>query len=193
MWYHRFVVIYGSARQSTPMVMQKAWIMLAEFQVANHVIAQPKIELNDSWSLPTFPNYKINVDGQFLIKFGGSGVRVVIRDLDGRVTATLSKNLFQPLGPLEIEAKAMEIRVSFVWDIGIRDVIIESDSNVVTDTLLGLCTSPMVVSNSLTSVALKFQDFQSVQVSHVKQQGNKPTHLLAKHDLLIFWQNVPEK
>lgn len=31
----------------------------------------------------------------------------------------------------------MEIGVSFVWDIGIRDVVIESDSKVVTDTLLG--------------------------------------------------------
>lgn len=31
----------------------------------------------------------------------------------------------------------MEIGVSFVWDIGTRDVVIESDSKVVTDTLLG--------------------------------------------------------
>ena len=159
MWYHKFAVRYGSARQSTPMVMQKAQTMLAEFQVANHVFAQPKIDLNDSWSLPTFPNYKVNVDGQFLLKFGGSGVRVVIRDHEGRVTAALSKKLFQHLGPLEIEAKAMEIRVSFVWDIGIRDVVIESDSNVVTDNLLDLCTSPMVVSNILTSVALQVSRF----------------------------------
>lgn len=39
----------------------------------------------------------------------------------------------------------------------------------------------MVVCNILTSVALKFQDFRLIQVSHVKRQGIKPDHLLAKH------------
>ena len=74
----------------------------------------------------------------------------------------------------------MKIGVSFVWDTGIRDVVVESDSKIVADTLLGLCTPPMVVSNVLTGIAYKLQDFRSVQVSHVKHQGNKLVHLLAK-------------
>ena len=45
---------------------------------------------------------------------------MVICGHEGRVTAALSMKLFQHLGPLEFEAKAMEIGVSFVWDIGIR-------------------------------------------------------------------------
>ena len=56
----------------------------------------------------------------------------------------------------------------------------ESDSEIVANTLLGLCTPTMVVSNVLISIAYKFQDFRSVQVSHVKCQYNKPAHLLAK-------------
>ena len=90
------------------------------------------------------------------------------------------------MGLLEIKAKVIEIGVSFAWDIDIRDVVIESDSKVVTDTLLGLYTSPMVVSNILTSLAHKFQDFRSIQVSHVKRQGNKLAHLLAKHAKEIY-------
>ena len=38
-------------------------------------------------------------------------------------------------GLLEIEVKAMEIGVSFAWDVGIRDVVVESDSKIVADTL----------------------------------------------------------
>ena len=74
----------------------------------------------------------------------------------------------------------MKIGVSFVWDVGIRDVVVESDSKIVADTLLGLCTPPIVVSNVLTGIACKLQDFISVQVSHVKCQGNKLAHFFGK-------------
>ena len=62
----------------------------------------------------------------------------------------------------EIEAIAMEIRMVFAWDVGIRDVVVESDSKIMVDTLLGLCTPPMVVSNVLAGVTHKLQDFRSI-------------------------------
>ena len=61
----------------------------------------------------------------------------------------------------EIEAIAMEIGVVFAWNVGTRDVVVES-SKIVVDTLLGLCTPPMVVSNVLAGVTHKLQDFRSV-------------------------------
>ena len=106
---------------------------------------------------------------------------MVVRDYDGQVAAALSKLILQPLGPLEIEAKAMEISVSFAWDVGIRDMVVESDSKIVSDALLGLFTSPITVSNILTSLVHQLWDFRSAEVSHVERQGNRPAHLLAKH------------
>ena len=47
----------------------------------------------------------------------------------------------------------MEIGVSFAWNVGIRDMVVEIDSKIVADTLLGLCTPPMVVSNELNGIA----------------------------------------
>ena len=58
------------------MVVQKAQTLLAEFQGANHVIASPRMEMNDSWTLPTTPNYKVNVDGTIFSHIWGSGVGV---------------------------------------------------------------------------------------------------------------------
>ena len=78
----------------------------------------------------------------------------MICDHEGRVAVAMSKKLLQPLGLLEIEVKAMEIGVFFAWNAGIRDVVVESDSKIVADTLLGLCT-PMVVSNVLNGIAYK--------------------------------------
>ena len=47
----------------------------------------------------------------------------------------MSKKLYAHLGPLEIEAKALEEGVSFAWDVSIRDLVVESDSLIVIDAL----------------------------------------------------------
>ena len=150
------------------MVGQKARTLLAEFQGGNHVIASSRMEMNDTWTSPMAPNYKVNMDDANFSHIYRFGVRLVIYNHEGRVVAAMNNKLLQPLGPLEIEAKTME-----------------SDSKIVADTLLGLCTLPMAVSNVLTSIAYKFQDFRSVQVSHVKHHDNKPTYLLAKFSIEI--------
>ena len=99
---------------------------------------------------------KVIVDGAVFSQSCQTGMGVVIRDHEREVIAALSKQIHQPLGPLEIEAKVMEVGVSFTWDVGIREVIFECDSNIVFDALLGLCTPPMIISNILARVSLKF-------------------------------------
>ena len=71
MWYNRNMVRHVSIHQSATMVVQKARAMLVEFQVANHVIALPRMEMTDSWTLPTAPNYKMNVDGVIFTQIRG--------------------------------------------------------------------------------------------------------------------------
>ena len=46
----------------------------------------------------------------------------------------------------------MEVGVSFAWDVGIREVILECDSKIVFDALLGLRTSPIIISNILARI-----------------------------------------
>jgi len=72
------------------------------------------------------------------------------------------------LGPLEIEAKAMEVGVLFAWDVGIRDAIFECDSKIVSNALLGLCSPPVSISNILARVSQKIHDFRLAQVSRVR-------------------------
>ena len=60
------------------------------------------------------------------------GIGVIIRDHEGFVVAALSKCLPLPLplglGPLEAEAKAMDEATLFAWDVGVMDVIFETNS-----------------------------------------------------------------
>ena len=102
---------------------------------------------------------KVNVDGVVFSQSCQAGVGVVIRDYEGKVIAALIKQIHQPLGPLEIKAKDMEVGVSFAWVVGIREVIFECDSKIVSNALLGLCTPLMIISNILARVSLRFQDF----------------------------------
>ena len=46
-------------------------------------------------------------------------VSVIIRYDTRRVEAALSKCLMLPLGPVKIEAKAMEEGITFAWDMGV--------------------------------------------------------------------------
>ena len=69
--------------------------------------------------------------------------------------------------------------IDFAWNVGIRDAHFECDSLVVCDTMRGLSTPPVGISNIVSSMCLRLQDFCSVQVSHVKRLGNKPTHFFS--------------
>ena len=49
--------------------------------------------MNELWTLPTAPNYKVNVDGVVFSHIQGFGVGVVICDHEGRVAVAMSKKL----------------------------------------------------------------------------------------------------
>ena len=66
------------------------------------------------------------MDGATFSQNQQAGVGVVDKDKEheDRVTTAMSKKIHQPLGSLEIEAKAMEEGISFAWDIGLHEVIL---------------------------------------------------------------------
>ena len=51
------------------------------------------------------------------------------------VVAAMSNRIQLPLGPLETKAKAMDEATVFARDVGVRDVIFESDSSTICHTL----------------------------------------------------------
>ena len=53
------------------------------------------------------------MDGVTFSTHKSAGIGALICDHAGRVEAALSKKLYAPLGPMEIEAKALEEGVNF--------------------------------------------------------------------------------
>ena len=60
------------------------------------------------WSLSVEPWFKLNVNGATFATHESIEIGAVIRDYTRRVEVALSKKLYAHLGPLEIEAKALE-------------------------------------------------------------------------------------
>ena len=146
---------------------------------------------DDRWVPPAYPWYKINTNATVFSQARTVGIGIVIRDHLGLVIAALSKKLPLPLGPLEAEAKAMDEAVLFAADIGIKDAIFESDSHVVYLSLTGSTTTHASIVNIIASTHHKLHGFRTFKFSHVKRQGNRPTHLLASFakgiDSYVTW------
>ena len=134
---------------------------------------------------PTPPFYKTNVDAIVFNKSIGLGV--VIPNHERAVIAAPSKHLQLLLGPLEAEATAMDEAVSFAWDIGVRDVVFEIDSSMVTEALSSSTTLPVTIANLIAdTVILNINSETSkwlIYNTSSRKGINQP----------IFWQNMPKE
>ena len=128
-----------------------------------------------------FPCYKVNMDVAVFKSTKSVGIRVIVWNHVGDVLAALSTQLQLPLGPLEAEAKAMDVAITFAKDIGLQDVTFESNSSVLIGALLDKSKVPISIENIITCIHAKLQHFRQHQMLHVKREGNTPAHHLACH------------
>ncbi|XP_075665803.1 uncharacterized protein LOC142635550 [Castanea sativa] len=169
----------GQPRQMGSQILRKARGILSEFQLAHHCPLQHREAMDSRWVPPSPPWYKINVDAAVFNNSVGGGA--LIWDHDRSLVPAMSKHLPLPLGPLEAKGKAMDEAVSFAWDMRIRDVIFETDSQIVFDALSGTITPPIAIANLIVGIQHKLHSFRSTRFLHELRSGNKPAHTLAKY------------
>lgn len=97
----------------------------------------------------------MNTDAAIFSQSKSVGIGVVIRDHEGLVIAAMSKHLPLPLGPLEVEAKAMDEAVLFAWNMGVRDTIFEDDSCIVSYALFGSDSPASFIVNIISNTPTK--------------------------------------
>lgn len=95
--------------------------------------------------------------------------------------AALSKTIMAPLGAIEAEAKAFEAGILFAKDIGIQEFILEGDSTIIYKALCETSSPPSFVELVIIGMYALCRDFRRVKFSHIRHQGNRLAHSLAKH------------
>ena len=153
-------------------VILKTTLRLVEEYRAANVTRQrdtPGVGPLTIWKPPDLEWYKVNVDSAVFKHRKKAGIGVVIRDETGEVIAALSKIVNAPLGAVEIEALAMETRVSFARDVGIREAVFEGDSLIICKALQGDRGLPSSIQNVLEGTLELTLGFRSFAFSHVKR------------------------
>ena len=64
---------------------------------------------------------------------------------------------------------------------GVRKVLFESNSLIISEALNGTREAPTTISNIIDGIRLWMNDFRDTKVVHVKRQGNRLAHLLAQY------------
>ena len=73
----------------------------------------------------------------------------------------------------------------FAKDLGLQEFILEGDSLFVYCALAGLSHPSTMVALFVYGILDSCHKVRNVRFSHVQRKGNKSTHLLAKHVLII--------
>ena len=139
---------------------------------------------------------KINFDGTVFSESNQSGIGVAIQDNNGIVLASCSEKIHQAYKPEEVEALAALKAVSFALELGFRSAILEGDS-------LGLIKALKSVECCLSPTGLLIDDVKRVANSfvrllyyHVKRNGKRVAHSLAKNalhipDFQVWMEDIP--
>ncbi|XP_042969074.1 uncharacterized protein LOC122301757 [Carya illinoinensis] len=139
----------------------------------------------DAWNAPPSTWFKANWDGAVDRAKGQIRIGVIIRDCNGQVIATMRDKKQMFADPLLAESYGALAAAQLALDLGLQRIVLEGDSLQVTKTLqeekeAWSCAS-MIMSETRTCL----KHFAKWDVSHVRRNGNKIAHLLAKIALTI--------
>ena len=128
--------------------------LLEEFQKANEVQSRQEAQTREvvSWTVPKQGQYKVNCDAVVFTRSKEVGFGLIICDCVGSVVAALSKKRIGLTRAVEAEAKAMEVAVQFVKDVGIREATFEGDSLIMSRAVKGVGDVPSLIQNIVCGI-----------------------------------------
>ena len=194
LWNNRNIVRHGGQCKRHEVIAKEAVEYWKEVQTANQPQETP---LRNSpapdehfWAPPKQGWYKVNTDGAIFEDIKCYGIGVVIRNERGQLMGAMSKKVDLSLGVLEIEAKAVEEGVLLAWDLGLKEIIIETDAQQVAFSLRSHCVSLSSIRKIIEGIMLGLRCFKAWEVSHTCRSGNCAAHIMARQAKFLNECNI---
>ena len=123
---------------------------------------------------------------------------MVVRNCNGEVIASLVQQLEQAFQPLEVEAIAACRAVEFGSEIGVDCAIVEGDSEVLVKALRNTDNGLTPIAPLINDVSLFSSSYSELSYSHIKRDGNKVAHSLARLALItpgctVWMEDIPSR
>ena len=183
-WDQRNRVCMHQPSCSTHLLAATAKESLAEFLLVQPAAPLPIPKPRVQWQPLPQVLVKINFDGA-TSKDHMPGIGVVLRDDRGSVLASLSQNIPQVCRPLDIETLAASRALKFAADLGFNKVVLKGDCEVLMKALKGGDQFLSTVGLVMDDIQYDANLFYQLRYSHVRREGNKVAHSLARHALEI--------
>ena len=176
-WKNRNVIKFEGRGKAGKIVAKEAELLVEEFSSMNIALPHTTSTRNVKWTPSCEGWYKVNVNGAVFKESGSCGIRVVIRNAQGQLMGAMSKKLEIPLGAMKVEAKAFEEGLLLAGDLGLKNVILEGDAQVVTNALSGKCIPPNSIQMIVIGTKLWRQKVQDWKIRDIRRTGNLAAHL----------------
>ena len=178
------------------LIVKDAEMLVDEFSSGKIKEKLPVLPRNQAWSPPREGWYKANVDGAVFRETNSCGIGVVIRNDQGQIMGAMSKKRNLPLGAVEVETKVFEEGLLLAGDLGLKQIILEGDAQIVTNALLGKCLPPTSIQIIITGASRWRQTVQEWKASYVRRTGNWAAHVMAQNakfipDCVVWVEDTP--
>ena len=124
------------------------------------------------------------------------GVGVVIRDIEGQGVAFMDEKITLPYSIIAVELMAAKRALRLALDFGLSPIVLDGNSKNTIDALM--CEISLLVDyGHLVDDARRLANqFESVEFSHVKREGNSAIQNIARHvryvsELSVWMEDVP--
>lgn len=164
LWNNRNSVRHGGQCKPAFKILEDSKQFLEEFRGVSELPLPRQPRPLKSWSPPQIGWYKVNIDGAVFKDIGHCGIGVVVQNDKGLIMGALCKNFPYPLGALEVEAKAAEVGVIFAWELGLREIILEGDFQVVMQAVSDASLAPISIQQLIVGVNSGLASFSSSKV-----------------------------
>ena len=132
LWFNRNAKRVGSTSLPTDKIFSDGVERLQEYHsMQDYPTQQDVVSHSTQWRPPPHSVYKVNFDGATFIDMDSAGLGLVACDSDSMVIAFLSECIRLPPTVANLEALACRRAILFALELGLQDVVLEGDSEVI--------------------------------------------------------------